>query len=93
MRIVEVVGRVTLSRAHPSLPAGSRFPIVLPMPLAALRDGAPDRGEELVAYDRLGVGPGDLVGLSEGGEAAAPFGKAKTPVDAYCACLIDAISF
>jgi len=92
MRIVEVVGRVTLSRVHPSV-VGARFPIVLPMPLAALRDGAPDRGEELVAYDSLGVGPGDLVGLSEGGEAASPFGKVKTPIDAYCACLIDSISF
>ncbi|MDG3004519.1 EutN/CcmL family microcompartment protein [Paludisphaera mucosa] len=92
MRIVEVVGRVTLSRMHPSL-TGARFPIVLPMTLTALRDGAPDRGEELVAYDKLGVGPGDLVGLSEGGEAANPFGKVKTPVDAYCACLLDAISF
>jgi len=92
MRIVEVVGRVTLSRSHPSL-IGARFPIVLPMPLAALRDGAPDRGEELVAYDRLGVGVGDLVGLSEGGEAANPFGKAKTPIDAYCACILDTVSF
>ena len=92
MRIAEVVGRVTLSRVHPSL-IGARFPIVLPMPLTALRDGAADRGEELVAYDKLGVGPGDLVGLSEGGEAANPFGKTPTPVDAYCACLIDAISF
>ncbi|WP_337173392.1 EutN/CcmL family microcompartment protein [Paludisphaera sp.] len=92
MRIVEVIGRVTLSRAHPSL-LGARFPIVRPMPLAALRDGAPDRGEELVAYDRLGVDVGGLVGLSEGGEAANPFGKTLTPVDAYCACLIDRISF
>ena len=92
MRIVEVIGRVTLSRVHPSL-VGARFPIVAPMPLQALRDGAPDRSEELVAYDRLGVGPGDLVGLSEGGEAAAPFGKTKTPVDAYCACILDAVSF
>lgn len=92
MRIVEVIGRVTLSRVHPSL-SGARFPIVQPMPLTALRDGAPDRGEELVAYDKLGVGRGDLVGLSEGGEAAAPFGKTPTPVDAFCACLIDAISF
>jgi len=92
VRIAEVIGRVTLSRVHPSL-SGARFPIVQPMPLAALRDGAPDRGEELVAYDKLGVGRGDLIGLSEGGEAANPFGRTLTPVDAYCACLIDSISF
>ncbi|WP_165252541.1 EutN/CcmL family microcompartment protein [Paludisphaera soli] len=92
MRIAEVVGRVTLSRSHPNL-RGGRFPIVLPMTLEALRDGAPTRGEEVVAYDRLGVGLGDLIGLSEGREAANPFGKQKTPVDGYCACLLDAISF
>lgn len=92
MRIVEVVGRVTLSRVYPSL-SGARFPIVRPMPLEALRDGGDARGEELVAYDKLGVAPGDLVGLSEGGEAANPFGRTLTPVDAYCACLIDDVSF
>jgi ethanolamine utilization protein EutN len=30
--------------------------------------------------------------MSEGREAANPFGKDKTPVDAYCACLLDRIS-
>jgi ethanolamine utilization protein EutN len=33
-----------------------------------------------------------MVGLTEGREAANPFGKTKTPVDAYCACLLDHIS-
>ena len=37
----------------------------------------------------LGASPGALIGLSEGREAANPFGKVKTPIDAYCACLID----
>ena len=60
------------------------------MPLAgACRKSAPDRGEELVVYDILGAGAGSLIGVSEGREAANPFGKTKTPVDAYCACLID----
>ena len=35
---------------------------------------------------------GGLIGLSEGREAAIPFGKDKTPVDAFCACLIDHLS-
>jgi len=91
MRIAEVVGRVTLSRGHPSL-HGGRFLIALPMPLGALREGLSDRGEELVVYDSLGAGPGALIGVSEGREAANPFGPVKTPVDAYCACLIDHIS-
>jgi microcompartment protein CcmK/EutM len=91
MRIAEVIGRVTMSRSHPSL-KGGRFVIVLPMPLEALTEDSPRRGEEVIAYDNLGASPGGLVGLSEGREAANPFGKNKTPVDAYCACLIDHLS-
>jgi ethanolamine utilization protein EutN len=91
MRIGEVIGRVTMSRSFPSL-KGGRFLIALPMPLEALTDASPRRGEEVVAYDSLGARPGDLIGLSEGREAANPFGKVKTPVDAYCACILDRIS-
>ena len=88
MRIGEVIGRVTLSRFHPPL-RGGRFLIALPLPLEALTRSAPARGEEVVVYDELGAGAGSLIGFSEGREAANPFGKNKTPVDAYCACLID----
>ncbi len=91
MRIAEVIGRVTLSRFHPSLKAG-RYLVALPMPAEALLDDSPKRGEEVIAYDSLGAGPGALIGLSEGREAANPFGKTKTPVDAYCACLLDHLS-
>ena len=52
MRIAEVIGRVTLSRFNPQL-KGGRFLIALPMPLAALTEGSPARGEEVVLYDDL----------------------------------------
>jgi microcompartment protein CcmK/EutM len=91
MRIAEVIGRVTLSRIHPSL-RNARFLITLPMPREALAEGSPVRGEEVIAYDNLGASPGALIGLSEGREAANPFGRDKTPVDAYCACLLDQIT-
>jgi ethanolamine utilization protein EutN len=91
MRIAEVIGRVTLSRRHPALKPG-RYVIALPMPLEALLEDSPKRGEEVVAFDELGASPGGLIGLSEGREAANPFGKNKTPVDAYCACLLDQVS-
>ncbi|MBV8381076.1 MAG: EutN/CcmL family microcompartment protein [Planctomycetaceae bacterium] len=91
MRIAEVIGRLTLSRVHPSI-KGARFVITLPMPLEALTEDSPRRGEEVVAFDDLGAGPGDLIGLSEGREAANPFGETKTPVDAYCACILDRLS-
>jgi ethanolamine utilization protein EutN len=88
VRIAEVIGRVTMSRSSPQL-KGGRFLIALPLPLEALTDGSKARGEEVVLYDDLGAGPGSIIGLSEGREAANPFGKVKTPIDAYCACLID----
>ncbi len=91
MRIAEVIGRVTLSRQHPSL-KGGRYLVALPMPIEALLEDSPKRGEEVIAYDDLGASPGDLIGLSEGREAANPFGKVKTPIDAYCACLLDHLS-
>jgi ethanolamine utilization protein EutN len=90
MRIAEVIGRVTLSRAHPSLKA-SRFVIVLPMPAVALAGESSKRGEEVITYDDLGASPGSIIGLSEGAEAANPFRPDKKPIDAYCACLIDRI--
>jgi ethanolamine utilization protein EutN len=92
MRIAEVVGRVTLNRFHPSL-KGGRFLLAAPMPLQALTEGSRARGEELVVYDNLGAGRGALIGVSEGREATNPFGQNKTPVDAFCACLIDQLSF
>ena len=92
MRIAEVIGRVTLSRFNPQL-RGGRLLLVLPMPLAALTEGDPARGEDVVVYDVLGAGEGSTIGLSEGREAANQFGKTKTPVDAYCACLIDELAF
>jgi ethanolamine utilization protein EutN len=88
MRIAEVVGRVTLANPHPSLKPGAWI-IVRPMTREALTEGSAARGEELVAFDPLGARPGDLIGLSEGREAANPFGKDKTPIDAYCACILD----
>jgi ethanolamine utilization protein EutN len=90
MRIAEVVGRVTLSRAHPSLPPG-RLVLALPMTREALCDLSDARGEDVIVFDTLGAGFGALIGVSEGREAANPFGKTKTPIDAYCGCLLDSI--
>ena len=90
MRIVEVIGKVTLSRTHPSL-TGARWLIGVPFSLKALEQGKPADGEDLVLYDQLGAGPGCVIGLGEGGEAAAPFLPQKKPVDAYCACILDQI--
>ena len=91
MRIAEVIGRVTLSRVHPSL-EGLRFVIALPLPRAALAGDSAARGEEVVAIDALGATPGARVALSEGAEAANPFHPNRKPVDAYVAALLDRIN-
>jgi ethanolamine utilization protein EutN len=91
MRIAEVIGTITLSRVHPTL-AGFRWIVGVPMSLSAIRDGGRGDGEDLVIYDGLGAGMGSRIGLTEGGEAAAPFLPEKRAVDAYCACLLDEIA-
>jgi microcompartment protein CcmK/EutM len=90
MRIGEVIGTVTLARAHPSL-TGARYLITVPFSLDALTQGVRGDGEDLVMYDDLGAGLGSLVAFSESGEAAAAFYPRKVPVDAYCACILDQI--
>ena len=42
----------------------------------------------IVVYDQLGAGVGQQIAISEGREAACPF-PTPTPVDAYCAALVD----
>ncbi len=91
MRIAEVIGRVTLSRVHPSL-RGARFVIALPLPREALMGESTRRGEEVIAFDDLGASPGAWIALSEGAEAANPFLPARKPIDAYNAALIDRIN-
>jgi microcompartment protein CcmK/EutM len=89
MRIAEIIGTVTLSRAHPSL-VGGRWLIGVPFSLKGLKEDRPD-GEDLVIYDQLGGGLGSRIGFAEAVEAAAPFLPDKKPIDAYCACLLDQI--
>jgi ethanolamine utilization protein EutN len=94
MRLGHVIGRVTLSQQDPAY-HGGRFLLVQPFgrdqfrgagmtPLAA--------GNSLVVYDQLGAGVGHVVGFTEGAEATAPFPE-PTPVDAYCAAIVDEIFY
>ena len=96
MRIGTVIGRVTLNRVVPAL-VGGRFLIVSPFAREQFRTApstSPAISPEfsLVAYDHLGGGVGQTVGFVEGREAAQPF-EQPTPVDAYCAALIDEIFY
>jgi ethanolamine utilization protein EutN len=90
MRVCEVIGSVTLSRAHPTL-EGARLLVAAPFSLADLEANQTARGEELVIWDELGAGVGSRVAVSEGREAAMPFHPQRKPVDAYCACILDRV--
>lgn len=93
MKFARIIGRVTLSSQEPTY-HGGRFLLALPShPRDGVDfDGTLPAGDSLVIYDKLGASPGDLVGYSDGGEAAAPF-PVDTPVDAYCAAIIDQIFY
>jgi ethanolamine utilization protein EutN len=92
MRIAKILGTVTLSRALPEF-AGASLRLAVPMSLANLTGDEPPSAEELVMWDEFGSGVGDLVALSEGGEAAQPFRPKDKPVDAYNAAILDRIDF
>lgn len=91
MRIAEVIGKVTLSKWHPSLD-GASWKLGVPLSRAALNGDAKGRGEEFVIYDELGAGEGSLIAVSEGAEAAAPFQPKIVPLDAYNAAILDRVT-
>lgn len=90
MRVGQVIGRVTLSRCHPSL-HGSAWKLVVPLTAEQIADGKAPSREALVAVDELGAGQRQLVAFTEGAEASAPFHPQSKPVDAYITALLDEI--
>ncbi len=90
MRICQIIGTVTLNRAHSSL-GRATLKVAVPLTLDELRQAAAPAGEELITCDELGAGVGSCVAISEGREAAMPFQPEHKPVDAYCACILDSV--
>ena len=94
MRLGHVIGRVTLSRQDPAY-HGGRFLLVQPFGRDQYRGAGMTPlavGNSLVVYDQLGAGVGHVVGFTEGAEATAPVPE-PTPVDAYCAAIVDEIFY
>jgi microcompartment protein CcmK/EutM len=96
MRLGTVIGRVTLSKTIPPL-VGGRWLVVSPFTrdhFQHRRQPPPglSRDFSLVAYDNLGGGLGDTVGVVEGREAAMPF-AVPTPVDAINVAIIDDVFY
>ena len=86
MRMGTVIGRVTLS-VRSKRYVGERLLVTLPWKTDTF-SGMQKFDPAIVVYDQLGAGVGQDIAISEGREAACPFEK-PTPVDAYCAALVD----
>jgi len=96
MRLARVIGTVTFSRRIAELRCGQWL-------LVETFDGqmleGRDRGvrrkspmpESLVVYDELGAGAGQVIAVSDGGEATRPFTPQPVVIDAYCSAIIDQI--
>jgi len=90
MRVGTVIGTVTLSARSPRY-AGERLLLTLPWRRETFA-GEEKYDPAIVVYDQLGASAGQQIAISEGREAACPFPK-PTPVDAYCAALLDEIHY
>ena len=92
MRLGIVLGHVVLSRALPAL-QGTSLLLVEPVTAAnlAARNGR-GGGKTLVVADQLSPATGQMIGVVEGSEAANPY-PGPTPVDAYCALIVNDYTF
>ncbi|WP_417384683.1 EutN/CcmL family microcompartment protein [Gimesia sp.] len=95
MKIAEVIGKVTLSRRHPSLD-GARWLVAIPLKSdelnsKKLNSKKKKKTEPFVIYDELGASPGCQIAVSEGAEAAAPFHPDVKPIDAYVSAILDQV--
>ncbi|EDL58715.1 EutN/CcmL family microcompartment protein [Gimesia maris] len=90
MKIAEVIGKVTLSRKHPSLD-GARWLVAIPLKSDELNSKKKKKTEPFVIYDELGASPGCQIAVSEGAEAAAPFHPDVKPIDAYVSAILDQV--
>lgn len=94
MRFGKVIGRVVLAQSLEAL-VGARWLMVKPLSRAQFKNTESKETSSdpsLVVFDKLGAGLGDIIGFTEGGEAMLPLPRG-TPVDAYCALIVDRINF
>ena len=91
MRIMECIGKVTLSKWNPALD-GASWKLAVPLMHDGILGRESGRTEPIVIFDELGAGDGSLMAVSESAEAAAPFHPNTKPIDAYNAAILDHIS-
>jgi microcompartment protein CcmK/EutM len=96
MRVAQVIGRVTLSIQDPSF-KGGRWLMVNPLDAGQFNSACKEKSaltaqNSLIAYDNIGAGDGDIVGIVEGAEATAPFDY-PIPIDAITVAIFDSLSY
>jgi ethanolamine utilization protein EutN len=96
MRVAQVIGRVTLSLQDPSF-KGGRWLMCNPLDAESFNTACAkppplSSQSSLVAYDNLGAGDGDIVGIVEGAEATAPFDH-DIPIDAITVAIFDSLNY
>jgi ethanolamine utilization protein EutN len=90
MRIAKIIGKVVLSKSHPTFD-NANLRLAYPLTLENLDGTSNAEADTIVVWDELGAGDGSLIGLAEGPEAAQPFRPEMKPVDAYAAAILDSI--
>ena len=90
MRIMECIGKVTLSKWNPALD-GASWKLAVPLMHDGILGRESGRTGPIVIFDELGAGDGSLMAVSESAEAAAPFHPNTKPIDAYNAAILDHI--
>lgn len=91
MRIAKIIGKVILSRSHPSY-AGANLKLAVPYSFDNLAEISDEEADSVVVWDQLGTNSGTLIGMAEGPEAAQPFRPEIKPVDAYAAAILDSVN-
>ena len=93
MRLGYVRGHVVLNQCVESL-RGTRLLIVEPVTGENLSAGnGLGGGKALIVADQLAPALGQMVGFVEGREAANPYWPESTPVDAYCALIVESVCY
>jgi len=90
MRIMKVIGTVTLNRCHPAM-EGARLRLAVPLSLSDLVTGGEPQADPLVVWDQWGAGLDSRIAVSEGPEASLPFRPEIKPLDAYNAAILDQV--
>ncbi|MEO0586036.1 MAG: EutN/CcmL family microcompartment protein [Planctomycetota bacterium] len=98
MKLVRVLGTVTLNKrldnfVDGQLVLGEALDAHALASLPQHRAPKAPMPESLVVYDTLGVAAGQIIAVSEGREAAAPFYPARVPIDAYSAAILDHVEW